>query len=683
MVAYGVQTYETLEARTGHATGWRQTGRVMFATTRERMVEYDLLPAIGRQRGMTIETLSPKEVVERLPIANDYGIVGGIWIPGDGRVSPTDLTAAYARGAKKEGAVICENTPALRILVKGGRISGVLTANGPIDCERVVIAAGLWSPVIAATAGISIPLHSVEHQYILTGSDSTITREMPMFLSYDERCYGREESGGLLIGFFDRLATPVSPCDLPVDFSFGLLEPNLEQIEPDMATAIRRFPMLGAVPIRKIINGPESFTPDMEMLLGEVPEVANCFVATGMNSSGVALSAAVGRVTAEIVLDGRPSLDVDFLDIKRFGPLAGRESYVRRRASAAVAGLYNTSDAIDDNQPGRMIRCSPVHHRLKIKGARFEAVNEWEVPAWYGEDRESAVASELTALRDGIAIIDCSSDIVLELGGAGVASLLPALCGTIPAVGCLRRLVIHGREGGVDATATALRVDENKLLICSDAAQESRILALGRMWREEYDLESCAPVPSIAGFQLRGPLVSTMLDALACNSTRLEPEINHVPVSIAHEAIEKTATIRFKAESAAGILRAIEEAGEPIGLVFVGSRALEHDRISRALPAFGYEFSATSPQIATTKARTRSPKSSERVGHLATAILSSTHGVPLLHRPVFDGGEIVGRVTSVSSVGDETAILAVVDANARPGLHVDASFGKFTLEVVH
>src|SRR6185369_5634945 len=255
---------------------------------------YRGLPALGRARGLEIEYLTPKQVVEKLPIVSEKGIVGGVWIPSDGRINPTDLAVAFARGAKMRGARIVEDTAVTGRTVKGGRIASVETAAGQIACENVVIAAGLWSPVLGRMIGVKVPLHAVQHLYMLTKPLDIVTRDMPLFLSYDERMYGREDVGGLLVGFFDRNAIPITPAELPRDFSFGLLDSNWNQVEANMAVALERFPVLHKAEIRTLLNGPESFTPDMQMLLGETPAVRGCFLATGMNSSGIALSAAAG-----------------------------------------------------------------------------------------------------------------------------------------------------------------------------------------------------------------------------------------------------------------------------------------------------------------------------------------------------------------------------------------------------
>ena len=214
MVRYAVEFYPRLEAETGQALGWRQTGRVMFTHLPERMSQYRGLPALGRARGIDIELLTPRQVVEKLPIVSERGLAGGAWIPSDGRINPTDLAVALTRGAKLRGARIFEDAPVLSMGLRNGRIESVRTAAGEIGCETVVIAAGLWSPQLGAMVGLRVPLHAVQHLYLLTKPIDIVKRDMPLFISYDERLYGREDVGGLLVGFFDSKAIPVGPADL-------------------------------------------------------------------------------------------------------------------------------------------------------------------------------------------------------------------------------------------------------------------------------------------------------------------------------------------------------------------------------------------------------------------------------------------------------------------------------------
>src|SRR5215813_10734122 len=475
MVRYAVELYPRLEAETGQALGWRRTGRVMFTHLPERMAQFRGLPALGRARGIEIELLSPRQVAERLPIVSDTGLVGGVWIPSDGRINPTDLAKAFARGARMRGLRVVENAPVVGMTACNGRIDSVTTGAGTVRCEAVVIAAGLWSPQLGAMIGVRVPLHAVQHCYLLTKPIDTVTRDMPLFLSYDERLYGREDVGGLLIGFFDTKAIPVAPADLPRDFSFGLLDGNWDQVEPNMAIALERFPVLQRAEVRTLINGPESFTPDMQMLLGETPAVRGCFLATGMNSSGIALSAAAGRLTAEWILEGRPSLDATRLDIRRFAESQSARAYARDRASEVVTHMCRRATADLDFDKARMIRRSPLHGQLAAAGATFTTVVGWERPLWFGDAEH--VAAEIAAAESDAALFDRSSDAKLRLEGPKAETLLRKLCGAVVdlAIGGVVTAPMLNARGGIEALPTIARLGPESFLLLAGPEQITRL----------------------------------------------------------------------------------------------------------------------------------------------------------------------------------------------------------------
>lgn len=345
MVDYTVRLFPELERQSGVAFGWRQTGRVHFTAESRVMEGCRAVPARARARGVDVHLLDAKEVGEKLPILSTDGILGGLWTPNDGRVDPTNLATAYARGATKRGVRLVEDVPVTRILVEGGRVAGVETAQGVVRCAAVVLAGGLWSTSIARSCGVALPLVGVQHFYLLTKAILGLSRDLPLFLSYDEQTYGREDVGGLLVGWLDEDAIPVEPEDLPADFAFGLLPERWGQIERYLAPTMRRFPAMEQAGVRMLLNGPESFTPDGRMLLGAVPELSGLYLATAMNSNGIALSSCVGKIIAEWIAHGRPSLDVGPLGLARFGAEQRTRSYLRARIPEVPSAMCKLPDA--------------------------------------------------------------------------------------------------------------------------------------------------------------------------------------------------------------------------------------------------------------------------------------------------------------------------------------------------
>jgi 4-methylaminobutanoate oxidase (formaldehyde-forming) len=590
MIGYAVDFYPRLEAETGQALGWRQTGRVMFSIEPERLPVYRGLPALGRARGIEIEYLTPKQVVEKLPIVSEKGIVGGAWIPSDGRINPTDLAVAMARGARNRGVRIFEDTPVTGMTTKNGHVAAVTTAQGEIACETVVIAAGLWSPVLGRMIGVKVPLHAVQHLYILTKPLEIVTRDMPLFISYDERLYGREDVGGLLVGFFDSNALPITPGELPRDFSFGLLDGNWNQIEANMAVALERFPVLHKAEIRTLLNGPESFTPDMQMLLGETPAVRGCFLATGMNSSGIALSAAAGKLTAEWILEGRPSLDATRLDVRRFADSQSLRAYTRDRASEVVTHMCRRATAELDFDKARMIRRSPLHAGLAAAGAKFVTVMGWERPLWF--EGAEHVAAEIAAAESDVALFDRSSDAKLRLEGPKAEALLRKLSGAAIdlAIGGVVAAPMLNARGGVEALPVVARLGPESFFLLAGPEQITRLTSWID-WHKPASGVSLVDVTSgFAALELQGPRALALLQGLAGDDLDPQPgrllacELGYAPALVLRNS---GFYLLVATEFAAGLY-------ERLSVTPAGSLAAEALAIAQGHPRFGIE---ATPQI--------------------------------------------------------------------------------------
>src|SRR5262245_19036631 len=369
MIVDALATFPALEAESGQAIGWRASGRVTYTADAARFAAMRAVPARTRARGIETTLISPAEIAAKLPVIESRGLAGGLWVPSDGRLDPTGLATAFARAARRRGAMVVERTRASAIRTRDGRVAGVDTPAGPIECEAVVLAAGLWSSAIAASCGLALPLMALQHFYMLTRPIAGLPRDLPLFLSYDERIYGREDVGGLLVGVFDADALPVEPEDLPADFAFALLPENWDQIAPNLPVAMNRFPALREAEIRSLVNGPESFTPDGRMLLGPAPGVAGLFLACGMNSNGIALSTGAGRAIAEIVASGHAALDVARFDPRRFAPFQGERGWLRQRIPHVPAAMCGAVDEAGEIAGGRFVRRSPLHARHVTAGA--------------------------------------------------------------------------------------------------------------------------------------------------------------------------------------------------------------------------------------------------------------------------------------------------------------------------
>ncbi|MGF7163431.1 4-methylaminobutanoate oxidase (formaldehyde-forming) [Rhodoligotrophos appendicifer] len=679
MIAYSVDLYPKLEQETGQALGWRRTGRVFFTKDPRRMDVFRGLPALGRVRGIEMEPLTPKEIAEKLPVISPDGLVGGLWVPSDGRINPTDLATAMGRGARNGGARLLEDTAATDFVVRNGRVCGVVTTQGVISCETAVIASGMWSQSLGALAGVNIPLHAVQHHYLLTKPLDVITRDMPMFLSYDEMFYGREDVGGLLLGFFDANAIPVSPAELPSDFSFGLFDPNWEQIEPNMAAALERFPVMHHAEIRSVINGPESFTPDMQMVLGEAPTVGGLFVAAGMNSSGIALSGAVGRLTAEWIIDGYPSLDVTKLDIRRFGESQGATSYLRDRASEIVTHMCKFPTPDLDCIGTRSIRLSPLHSVLDQRGACFVAVQSWERPIWFavsGKTPAEAVAEEVAAAETAILVFDRSSDVVLRLEGQGADALVARL--TAAAIGKGATLSPMLNElGGLECLPIIWR-QGNAYVVMAEAEQTTRLKA----WiaRHRDDVAVADVTSGVACLHLVGPCTADLLAGLAGREIGpgevVESTIGYAPVTMVRAAAVQGVFLLTPTEFAVGLHRTVSESGAALGLRHAGSMANDMLSTKAGVLRFGIDVTPLTPISGTALqdllaaaddarliGREALLSGSPLTRRVRTYRVPAADGASCINAPVLRKGASVGHVTSATERDDkgDRLIVAVLE----------------------
>jgi 4-methylaminobutanoate oxidase (formaldehyde-forming) len=295
-------------------------------------------------RDVPVAAVSADVIARKIPVMRTDGIVGALWSPEDGRVNPNDLVMAYAREAKARGLQVCEGVTVSHALSDGGRVSGVAADRGDIGCDVAVNCAGLWARDLGLRNDVALPLYPVEHFYLLTETIEGVTPDMPTFRDPDGLIYGREEVGGLLIGCFDRDASPVRPADLPEPFVFALLNENWDQFMPYLEEAIHRIPALAHTGVRTLLNGPEAFTPDGTPLLDEAPDLKNYFVLAGMNSSGVTRSAGMGRALARWIAEGDPGVDVAAFSLTRFGPHGNDETYLREAVRSAPSGHFGTGN---------------------------------------------------------------------------------------------------------------------------------------------------------------------------------------------------------------------------------------------------------------------------------------------------------------------------------------------------
>ena len=320
LLGYSVDLYKRLEHETGQATGWKMNGGLRLACNTERWNEVKRQATTAKSFGLEMHLLSPREAQDLWPLMTVDDVIGAAFLPTDGQANPTDITMALARGARQAGVTICEDTDVLEVEVVDGVIKAVVTSHGRIECSVVVCCAGQWTRSLAATVGVNVPLVSVQHQYVITTPfNPAVPRDLPTLRDPDRLTYYKEEVGGLVMGGYEPNPVPWATQGIPGDFNFKLLDPDFDHFAPTMELAMGRVPALQTAGVNELLNGPESFTPDGNFILGEAPELKNFFVGAGFNAFGIAAGGGAGMALAEWVHRGVAPYDLWVVDIRRFG----------------------------------------------------------------------------------------------------------------------------------------------------------------------------------------------------------------------------------------------------------------------------------------------------------------------------------------------------------------------------
>jgi sarcosine dehydrogenase len=342
-VLYMFETLEELAAAEQH-TGWRRTCRLFLARKSETLSVFESQAQEAIDRGFGSELLTPAHVTAHLPLISPRSIAGAWFSPLSGRVNPNDLTVAYARAARQRGAHIIENCSVSELVFNNDRVTAIETSTGRIVIDAVVVSAGLWSRPLVRSFGVPLAQMGCEHFYVIASPEPALSRNAPSFVCPDDLIYGREEVGGMLLGCFDEHAKVIDTSELPEPFTFTLLNPDWDKFAPHYQAASEIFPALENAPIKNFTNGPESFTPDGNPLIGPLPGFAGVFVCTGMNSHGVTLSAAAGDIVADMVLGTTPRFAHARYAPDRFGDNAADESWLRARVADAPSGYYRQAN---------------------------------------------------------------------------------------------------------------------------------------------------------------------------------------------------------------------------------------------------------------------------------------------------------------------------------------------------
>ncbi|MDP3761164.1 MAG: FAD-dependent oxidoreductase [Ramlibacter sp.] len=650
MSKYGIELYATLEAQTGLATGWKQCGSVNVARTPERMKVLKKQLAMARSFGVECHEISPAEAGERFPVMRTDDLQGALWLPGDGKANPADLCMSLAKGARQRGVRIAEGVEVTGVLVERGCVAGVRTAQGDVRCDVVVNCAGQWARQFGALAGVNVPLYSAEHFYIVTGKIEGVHPMLPVMRDPDGFIYYKEEVGGLVMGGFEPKAKPWKVDPIPSTFQFQLLGEDWDQFEVLMTNAMHRTPCLETAEIKMLLNGPESFTPDGNFILGEAPELRNYFVCAGFNSAGIANSGGAGRLMAEWIVGGEPSTDLWDVDIRRFGAFTGNRKALAERTAETLGLHYAMRWPRQELETARPLRTSPLYDLLAAKGAEFGSKNGWErvnyfrplvaspspsggglgwgqsvgVPAPLpasprrGEEKfhprpaytlESPgwlpwMIEEQKATREAVALYDQTSFSKLLLQGRDALALLQRLCANemdVP-VGKMVYTPMLNERGGIESDLTVMRQGAERFLIVTGSAQATRDADwIGRhMERDAHavlaDVSAMVCVLSVMGPKARELMARVSPDDLSPAGLKFswtrEIDLGFARVRAARMSYVGGPGFELyvPVEMARHVYLELMAAGRDLGLRDAGYYALDALRIEQGRRAWGAEL---------------------------------------------------------------------------------------------
>ena len=617
---YSFDFYGAIERETGQPIGFHPTGGLHLAASAEERLTLTIERAQARRNGLEAEFIDLAEARRRLPIIDTGRLTAVLWEPTQGHVDPSQVIFAIAAAARSRGATIHRNTPVIETSRTSGGGWRVVTPNGTIEAEFVVNAAGLWSREVAALAGITLPLMPVEHHYLVTEDIPEIAAfhgHLPAFGDNEAAMYGRQEGRGLLIGAYEDTCRHWAVDGTPVDFGHDLLPDDLSRMERNFAMAVDRVPCLASAGIKRVINGPMIFSPDLGPLIGPWPGLDTYFCACGV-MTGFNQSAGIGRIIAQWIVEGEPGMDVACWDVMRFGPWAGRR-YTRERTRFFYENRMDRPYPYKEYEAGRPIRTFPAYDMMKGKGAVFGESYGWEDPLWYARPGEeardrysfrranwwAAVGEECRATRAGVGLFEVSTFGKYEVSGPGAAAWLDRLlAGRVPVEpGRMALSPMLSPKGRLIGDFTVTCLDAHTYLMVGSGTMQGIHMRRFRSLLPATGVSVCNRSDQWTGLMIAGPNARTLLSRVAgsdvsagafplLSARRLDLE--GAPQSITAR-VSFTGELGYEIHTPAmfqrSLFAALLDAGEGLGLRLAGAHALMNLRLEKNFPAWGLELS--------------------------------------------------------------------------------------------
>jgi 4-methylaminobutanoate oxidase (formaldehyde-forming) len=618
-----VDLYNRLEQETGLATGWKMNGGLRLACNQERFTEIKRQATTAHSFGLEMQVLTPQEAQKLWPVMDISDVVGAAFLPTDGQANPADIAQSLAKGARQNGVKIFEETVVTGVVVEKGRAVGVVTDKGTIRCEVVINCGGQWAREIGQLAGVNVPLTSVQHQYVVTEPMAGVPKNLPTLRDPDRLIYFKEEVGGLVMGGYEHNPIPWQPNGargaLPANFAFQLLENNWDHFEPLMEQAMARVPALQNAGIKQMINGPESFTPDGNFILGEAPEVKGFFVGAGFNAFGIASGGGAGRALAEWVAAGEPPMDLWPVDIRRFGSVHRDKNWVLTRTLEAYAHHYSMAWPHEELESGRPVRTSPLYQRLKAQGAVFGWKLGWERPNWFApkgvevkdiytygrQNWFDQVGHEHKAARERVVLIDQTSFAKFLLVGRDAEAALSWICANDVAKqpdSIIYTQMLNSR-GGIECDLTVTRLADDAYYIVTGTGYATHDFNwISRHIPEGLDARLVDVTSAYGVLSLMGPKARDVLQAVTADDVSNAA----FPFGQAREILVAGAPVRalrvtyvgelgwelhVPVDALGAVYDALMQAGGPHGIANAGYRAIESLRLEKFYRAWSSDIS--------------------------------------------------------------------------------------------
>ena len=688
MMMYGADLYRRLSEETGHDVGWHEVGSLRLASTPERLEELRRQAGWAKSFGLPLELISTDEALRLFHgLFDPTDVLGAVWLPTDGWLNPSDLTMAFAAGARSRGAEIATMTRVVGVDVVDGRVTGVRTDKGDIATEIVVDAGGMYAHEIGRMAGVNVPIVPMAHQYAITRPTATVPSSLPTMRDPDRLVYFREEVGGMIMGGYERNPDPwCLDGNIPPTFNNTLLTPDWDRFLPLTGAAQTLVPAMEDAAVHQLINGPEAFTPDGEFILGE-SDVAGFFVAAGFCAHGIAGAGGNGKVIAEWIVGREPPMDLWKMDIRRFGPQYRSRGYCLARTYEVYSTYYDIVYPNHERLAGRPLKVSPAYSRHLALEAEMGEKSGWERVNWYrsnedpahealrprgwaGEHWSTAIVTEHLATRTTAGLFDESSFAKIEVSGAGAVGFLNHLCANDidRKVGSITYTQMLNSTGGIECDFTVTRLASERFLVVTGTAFGRHDLS----WIQTHaPTDGSVTVRDITGslacFGLWGPAAREVLSAVCDDDLSFSYmqaraiTVGDVPCWALRVTYvgELGWELYPSAELGARLWDTLVDAGRRHGLVPGGYRAIDSLRLEKGYRVWGADItSETDPYAAGLGFAVRATKADflgkSSLGpadggrrRLVCLVLADAQSVALGNEPVkTPHGDVVGRVSS-------------------------------------